>query len=220
MSQNDPEQTSLYFEPRKRIAQVRFATLMTRPRFQPLDEGGLRAMRLRGRPFCPSRAIRLARSESAPLGSVSRGLRAISVKRVVPSLRSTVPLPDRASDTKSNLEACATARNVNMKHVSTAAGRRCSGLHTSPGPSKSFGGADRNGETLRRRERRITPWARQKERPRTDVAMASCSPYSSNWWTRRDDLLSAIHVSAIALRLQVGDSRLMTASGIYQRPGD
>jgi hypothetical protein len=37
--------------------------------------------------------------------------------------------------------------NVNMKQVSTAASRRCSGLHASPGPSKSFGVAERNGDT-------------------------------------------------------------------------
>ena len=43
----------------------------------------------------------------APFGSASRDLRTISVKRVAPSLRSTVPLPDTSSDRKSNLEASA-----------------------------------------------------------------------------------------------------------------
>jgi len=43
----------------------------------------------------------------APFGSASRDLRTISVKRVAPSLRSTVPLPDTSSDRKSYLEASA-----------------------------------------------------------------------------------------------------------------
>src|SRR5680860_988020 len=71
--------------------------------------------------FLPFSSIRFARSGSPPLGSVSRSLRTISVKRVVPSTRSTVPLPDRSSDAYSNLEARATPRSVNKKHVSTAA---------------------------------------------------------------------------------------------------
>jgi hypothetical protein len=97
--------------------------------------------------FLPFSSIRLARSGSAPFGSVRRDLRAISVNRVAPFLRSTIPLPDTSSVRKLNLEASATARNVNMKQVSTAASSRCSGLHASPGPSKSFGGAERNGGT-------------------------------------------------------------------------
>jgi hypothetical protein len=38
-----------------------------------------------------------------------------------------VPLPATSSDVKVNLDACATALNVNMKQVMTAASRRCSG---------------------------------------------------------------------------------------------
>ena len=64
----------------------------------------------RGRRFCLSPSIRLARSGSASFGSVRRDLRAISVNRVAPSLRSTIPLPDTSSVRKLNLEASATAR--------------------------------------------------------------------------------------------------------------
>src|SRR6478672_9446436 len=60
--------------------------------------------------FLPFSSIRLARSGSAPFGSVRRDLRAISVNRVAPSLRSTIPLPDTSSVRKLNLEASATAR--------------------------------------------------------------------------------------------------------------
>jgi len=70
----------------------------TQPRFRFPDEQGPKATRLQGRHFCPSQAFVFARSGSAPFGSVSRGLRTISVKRVVPFSRSTVPLPDRSSD--------------------------------------------------------------------------------------------------------------------------
>jgi hypothetical protein len=122
--------------------------------------------------FSPFSSIRFARSGFAPFGSLSRGLRTISVKRVAPSLRSTVPLPDSSSDRKSNLKACATARKVNMKQVSTAASRRCSGLHASlgrqnPSAAPSVTAAPR---PLRASRNHLDHW---KVRLRTYVAMAS-----------------------------------------------
>jgi hypothetical protein len=41
-------------------------------------------------------------------------------------------------------ETRATPRRMNKKHASTAASNRCSGLHASPGPSNSRGGAVRS----------------------------------------------------------------------------
>ena len=86
--------------------------------------------------------IRMARLGSAPGGSDSRGRRTISVKRVVPFRRSTVPSAESVSAVKASPEARATTWSVKRKQVSTAAKSRCSGLHASPGPSNSTGGAD------------------------------------------------------------------------------
>ena len=110
-------------------------------RARPRAGSGSRARRRRGTPRSAFSMARRARSGSVPAASLSRGRRMISVKRVTPSVRSTVPSAVTSQVANSTREARATARRVNRKHVSTAANRRCSGLHASPGPSKSRGGA-------------------------------------------------------------------------------
>jgi hypothetical protein len=85
-------------------------------------------------------SARRTRTGFSPAGSITRGRSTISVKRIRPSRRSTVPSASTASEVSSIFEACAMARKVRRKHASTAASRSSSGLQamrsrTGPAPA-------------------------------------------------------------------------------------